>query len=532
MKSSLGQNRDKLPQTFVEEILRHPNYVCWRDGRDVGLLYIEGDPGKGKTTISINIIEQLSLPSLGNALVIYFFCQGTDSRTNSIEAIIKGLILQLVNCDQELGESLRNLWDPISNCFHEDLSSWRNLWNIFLDMLSTCTSHKIYVIIDGLDECQGEEMTSFLDVLVQFGLNSPSRVKWLVTIQPKVRTDEKPTTGSQAKQLNLELNSDDVSEGVKKYAISKVAELDHQKSYGQVLLSQIETELTERAEDTFLWVYLACKSLEHVDRERALITIQCMPAGLLPLYEWRFTQVCESDTALRRECMWLLKFMGLAYRPLTLAELENISDISQEGLDIQRLVDHCAPFVRLDETRVRVVHISAREFLSGTYMRPSFDFGGACGHEVIALNCLSYLSRTLKVNIANLPEPSSRSETVQNLEDDASKNLLERMRYAATFWVAHLESADRNGLADNALAEASQFLYANFLEWIESLIILDELPYALQMLEKLSVMAAVSTQALGILDARLTVHTVKGKQLTVEVRTRGYTFHSRELPNH
>ncbi|KAF1938340.1 hypothetical protein EJ02DRAFT_354742, partial [Clathrospora elynae] len=60
------------------------------------LLWVKGDPGKGKTMLLCGIINKLhsSLPRTG--LLSYFFCQATDSRINSATAVLRGLLYMLV----------------------------------------------------------------------------------------------------------------------------------------------------------------------------------------------------------------------------------------------------------------------------------------------------------------------------------------------------------------------------------------------------------------------------------------------------
>ena len=85
--------------------------------------------------MSIGLIERLLLPQDKSTVVTYFFCQNADYELNTLGAILKGLILQLVNQQTELKESLRRRWDTTNERFDGDIKSWRTLWNIFLEML-------------------------------------------------------------------------------------------------------------------------------------------------------------------------------------------------------------------------------------------------------------------------------------------------------------------------------------------------------------------------------------------------------------
>ncbi|KAJ5707128.1 hypothetical protein N7488_006929 [Penicillium malachiteum] len=115
-----------LPQS-IDWIHQDTKYKSWQNGDEVGLLWIKGGAGKGQTMMSIEGLE-------GSTVVIYFFCKYADSELNTLEAMVKGLILQLVNQQPALKESLRDHWDE-SGRFIEDITSWRVLWGILLGML-------------------------------------------------------------------------------------------------------------------------------------------------------------------------------------------------------------------------------------------------------------------------------------------------------------------------------------------------------------------------------------------------------------
>src|SRR6185312_10779816 len=113
VKIRLKENKDKLLRQSFDWILHDEQYVNWQDGDDVCLLWIKGGPGKGKTMMSIGLIEELCQRPKETTAVTYFFCQNADYELNTIEAIIKGLILQLVKQQEPLKQSLRHRWDAV-----------------------------------------------------------------------------------------------------------------------------------------------------------------------------------------------------------------------------------------------------------------------------------------------------------------------------------------------------------------------------------------------------------------------------------
>lgn len=70
---------------------------------------------------------------------------------------------------------------------------------------------------------------------------------------------------------------------------------------------EVENELRDRAEETYLWVSLACKRLEGVRRDKALKTIRELPPGL-PAFYWRiFDQLRYGESEIVASCLRLLK---------------------------------------------------------------------------------------------------------------------------------------------------------------------------------------------------------------------------------
>ncbi|KFZ24532.1 hypothetical protein V502_00989 [Pseudogymnoascus sp. VKM F-4520 (FW-2644)] len=479
VKNRLKENKDKLLPKSIDWILQDPKYISWKDGEDVCLLWIKGGAGKGKTMISIGLIERLSRPQYESTVVTYFFCQEADYELKTLEAIIKGLILQLVTQQKDLKESLQRRWDTTNERFNEDVTSWRTLWNIFLEMLSRCKCPRVYVIVDALDECQDDGMADFLKLIVRTGLDQPSKIKWLLTSRPLDSAERELLAGSDQVGVSLELNQKQLSEVVKTFIASKAIELDRRHHYGPTLRQKVETELAAKAEDTMLWVSLVCRRLESVHRDKALTTIQDLPPDLPDFYRRVFNQLNEGESAVVKGCMRLLKAMMLAYRPLNVEEVGSVTGLSEQLVAIEVWVDRCASFVKRRGTDIEFVHQSARDYLAGRDGQSIFDSYEHYGHGEIALNCLSHLTKRLKINLVDLSRPDSTRESMK------TNALLISVDYAATFWVQHMECVKRTTLVQNALAEqgeASTFLRTKLLEWLECLSLLDRLPSAIETL--------------------------------------------------
>ena len=487
----------------IEWIFHDPQYINWQDGDDLGLLWIKGGAGKGKTMMSIGLIERIPHRQDGTIMMTYFFCQNADYELNTIESIIKGLILQLVNQQEQLTASLRRRWDTAHRRFDEGVTSWRILWHIFLEMLDRCQCQRVYVVVDALDECEDEGMADFFKLIVRTGLYQPSKIKWMLTSRPLDSAELELLAGADQVLVSLELNSKHVAEAVKTYIACKAAELDRRQSYGPRLRQEVETELRNRAEETYLWLSLACKRLEGVHRDQALKMIQKLPPGLPAFYRRIFDQLRCGESGIVERCLRLLKVMMLAYRPLDVTEIRSVTGISDQEMAIEALVDRCASFIKMRGSRIEFVHKSARDYLAGEGEHSLPNFPDTYEHSDMTLSCVTCLRDGLKVNLVELPRPDSTRELVEELKDEGKSAILAGIGYAATFWAQHLKLAESTRRIRNALSvpgEISQFLRTKLLEWLECLSLLGQLPGAIEAFQVLSSAADVSGVSIRLLQ--------------------------------
>lgn len=130
-------------------IFKTPDFDRWRHRPESRLLWIKGDPGKGKTMLLCGIIDDLERPVIvdgGN--LAYFFCQATDFRINNATAALRGLIYLLSQRQPRLLSHL-----PENMYASDDAMAWIFLSKTLLEMLEDPNLKATYLVIDALDEC-------------------------------------------------------------------------------------------------------------------------------------------------------------------------------------------------------------------------------------------------------------------------------------------------------------------------------------------------------------------------------------------
>jgi hypothetical protein len=80
---------------------------------------------------------------------VFYFC---SSERNDATTALRGLIWQLTDAHQELTSHVLPHMDP-SDRRKATLSSGETLWNLFRQLVQKVESGRVYVLLDGLDEC-------------------------------------------------------------------------------------------------------------------------------------------------------------------------------------------------------------------------------------------------------------------------------------------------------------------------------------------------------------------------------------------
>lgn len=96
-KARIEDTKGGLLKEAYRWVIEISDFQKWRTSHHNRLLWIKGDPGKGKTMLLCGIANELQNSLAKSALLSYFFCQATDSRINSAITVLRGLIYLLVD---------------------------------------------------------------------------------------------------------------------------------------------------------------------------------------------------------------------------------------------------------------------------------------------------------------------------------------------------------------------------------------------------------------------------------------------------
>ncbi|KAL6810020.1 hypothetical protein J3E69DRAFT_179767 [Trichoderma sp. SZMC 28015] len=474
-KTRIEETKGNLLRDSYCWILEHADFRMWLNDPQCRLLWVKGDPGKGKTMLLCGIINELD--KLKAYRLSYFFCQATETGLRSATAVLRGLIYSLVIQQPSLLSHVREKYDRAGKQLFEDRNAWTALSKILKSILDDPSLKDVVLLIDALDECT-EGLLSLLHLIRE--ISSTSYAKWIVSSRNWPSIEVELQNFEQSIRLCLELNEHSISAAVQNYVHYKVDLLAQKHGYNDIIQETIEKTLVSRADNTFLWVALVCQNLNNYRSGRILKDLESYPQGLDSLYARMLDQIPKSlddkDVSL---CKQVLTIVSTVYRPVTLHELHSLirwPEEFTEGISsFTELIRLCGSFLAIRNDTIYFVHQSAKEYLTTDKVWSTISASSQSDiHYAIFSQSLQLMHNTLRRDIYCLGTPGYHVDQIQLYNPDP----LIAVRYSCVYWIDHLCDGNighnmkdaKDALQEGGLVD--MFLRHHFLHWLEALSLL------------------------------------------------------------
>ncbi|GKT45992.1 vegetative incompatibility protein HET-E-1 [Colletotrichum spaethianum] len=473
-KTRIERTKGGLLRDSYYWILEHADFQQWQKSDQSRLLWIKGDPGKGKTMLLCGIIDELEKQPADTRILSYFFCQATDLRLNNATAVLRGLIYMLLDQQTCLIERLRKKYDHAGRQLFEDVNSWDVLSKMLISILQDpCLQDTdIYLLIDALDECE-TNLDQLLHLIVQ--ISSSSRSKLIVSSRNWPNIENALADATQKIRLSLELNQQSISAAVGRYIQYKVNQLVRWKHYDDKTRNTVLQHLVSNANDTFLWVALMA-------------------------YARMMDRIFKYNSVDADLCRQVLSRVSVVYRPLSLVELTSLieppEDFPNDVESLQTIIGLCGSLLTLREGCIYFVHQSAKDFLMKKESNRIYPHGIFEENRTIVARSLQVMSTTLRRDIYQLRAPGYSVNQVKPPNPDP----LAPVRYSCFYWVHHL--TDSNSTAqkrDQNLQDRGPvylFLTEHYLHLLEALSLLGNISEGVLQFAKLAHLAQLAWDGL------------------------------------
>lgn len=490
-KSRIEDTKGGLLKESYRWVLSDEKFIEWQVAeKGPKLLWIRGDPGRGKTMLLCGIIDELSGMTTGKGTLSFFFCQATDSNLNSATSVLRGLIYSLIEQEPSLISHVRQKYNVSGKQLFEGSNAWHALSKVFLDILDSISD--ACLIIDALDECTAG-LPQLLELLTRAPTTHP-HVKWIISSRSWPNIKEHLDMIPEHKRMELELNEKSVSQAVEVFIDNKVQQLAKLKKYTPQISDAVHTHLLSNSQGTFLWVALVCEKLAQIPRVKTIERLTAFPPGLDPLYKRMLQQVCDQDEAPLYKS--ILGIASTVKRPITLDELIVFIDVSEDVLENDResldeIVRYCGSFLTVSKGTVFFVHQSAKEYLLREANATILPDGVARQNRFIFLQSLEFMSKRLRRDVWGLGVLSTSTDQAQARKPHP--NPLASIEYSCVYLVEHLLDCEEVDIEAEVQTGSllCDFLSKRYLYWLEALGLLRHSPEGLTAMSKLRALVQV-----------------------------------------
>ncbi|CAI6093041.1 unnamed protein product [Clonostachys chloroleuca] len=446
-----------------EWLPQHPVFSEWLSGLYLRALWIEGLPGRGKTTMA-NFLRHY-LNESGGRTVFYGFRRSGLASQHMINSALLSIMVQILGTSVNMESSVlgpitklvnRYPLGPQECSFEELLGATQHLLRNERDCI---------LILDALDECLTKDVSSQACArkLVQSLHNamslSPGRLAIFSRPEPQFHD---MLNSALVIQLSCELLLADIIKfsnleynQLGLYAAEKSSTMDHIKFHSQ---------------GSFWWAKLF---LEHLANAPDLTSFHRRLDHPIPSVE-QFYSAALDETALwmdedLKSCQENIFTITLhARRVLSVLELRDALQLSETrpGDVISRI---CRPLISIQGDFVQFSHPSAREFIESRQCTgvPLLGHSVSHSHNFIAEICINVLQRKEHAELQAILAYLTRNHDPSKYSADPVTNIGgDLYNYAARYWHVHLCQAERPSY--QLIVAVREFLFSlQFTHWCE-----------------------------------------------------------------
>ena len=457
------------------------------------VFWLNGMAGTGKTTIAKSVAH---FAAINGQLGASFFCSRDSTDRSNVKLIFPTLAAQL---SEIIPEFHAQLMKSIKKKGIGQALPSEQFETLIIEPLQTSSlhGHSIVIVIDALDECNGEVSSSTILEAFSIHINKAPFLKVIVTSRPEpalhyaFQEDSLQIRSTCFYLHDVELNR--VNDDIRLFLRLRLREMaeDRRWTSSNWPPDQLVERLVQQASGLFIFASTLCKFVESTDDlEEQLEEIAQLTTsdngylGIDQLYQKVVNSAMAnfSDEQGVRDCHSILGTIVLLQNPLSLTDLSQLLCLS-EGHVTGLLKDfHSVLDIPQEGGGVRVIHASFPDFLTNEHRCSRFFVSPALQHRELTL-CL--FNRMVQGNICDI----GGLKLSRGTEDCIDGSLV----YACRYWADHLVWASRDGNnADQLVAALDEFVHAKLSYWIEILSFLESLDVAMTALHKANIWYSVS----------------------------------------
>lgn len=440
-------------------------FTQWQKIHETGphFLWISGAPAAGKSVLAASIANGI-LKMNGENFCQYHNLTFENKAKRSASYLLRSLAYQIARDIPMFGDRLLRLAEEFGISF-ENMSA-TTLWEkIFQGLVFKMTlASPLWWIIDGLDE--SESVSTIFWCLSK--IKTHSLVIKILLVSRPTRDIQMRVEQSLAKYSKYTISPLDTRQDIRAFVKEEVGSIIPE---GSPHYQRTVENVLAKASGNFLWVSLAMKALKRNWHTQSDIdqVINGFPSEMTPFYARMLQKLDEHEPRTRRLASTILTWATFSFRPLSVVELKTaLNPEFSDFISLEDTMRHiCGDFVRTQNSKVSLIHETARLFLVSTTRHNLIQMTSNEGHEYLATTCLEHLcstkQRQWKQILSALEARTQFRDTCHNA-GSLINNSHPFLSYAAETWAYHLNLAqpDSEPLRDILL----DFFKNDALNWI------------------------------------------------------------------
>ena len=379
-----------------EWLLVEKNFKSWVEGNGSSCLFCSGIPGAGKTILTSLVINHLeSRIAAIKPMVAYIFFDYKDQERQTVTAILRSLLRQVIESIGEIPQSIQHFYDARPPPKEENTMDEDQCTSLLEDLIRN-EPRDTFLIFDALDECPDidhdsnevrSRITSALKKLAIVGrlfITARPHVHPATVIPDCLRLDIRATNSDMCCYINTRIKQHK--------RLNRLVGSDPQ------LANLLNETLCRKANGMFLLTRLQMDSLVNQTSARHVFkALQSLPEKLSETFGDAIERIKSQSREYWQLARQVISWIFYAKRPLKVSELREMLAVEPEdtkfdpfGLHERDLIlEVCCGLVSIDEQdeTIRLVHYSFQEYLTTCWH----------GHwpkaeETVAATCLAALT--------------------------------------------------------------------------------------------------------------------------------------------
>jgi hypothetical protein len=312
----------------LEWLWTHKPYKEWSKSTISRLLYIQGKPGSGKSTLTKYFKDNfLNREQDANSTIVadFFYSYREGELQKSHYSMLRSILYDILNQKESFffhfQIEYRRYQALLQERSYSDLVEWHyeSLKKVLLSLQDHPRAERLYLTIDAVDESDDKDRRNILKLL--FDLCSKPKdciVKVFIASRPVKELEHRIIEFHNFIKLQDETISD-----ISSFAHSFLKPLNF-TGY----LDEATKYVVEHAQGVFLWVQLVKEELQDFveqgsSEEDIFDFLKRLPTELEEFYKRILDKLRNNERDLLRDGIKMFQFALFARRPLTVAELRH-----------------------------------------------------------------------------------------------------------------------------------------------------------------------------------------------------------------